>query len=90
MAGLGPLDLSAAVHAVAVVLAGEPVQVVGLTGRAAYTFESATAVVTVSVHLNSAQDTERAADLLVVGEGRQPPRWLADPMTFGTLASRSG
>jgi len=69
MAGVEPLNLSAAVQAVALALDGAQVLVVGMAGRRAYIHESASAWVTVSVHLDSAQDTDRVADLLELGEG---------------------
>jgi len=69
MAGVRPLDLSAAVHAVAVVLDGAQVQVIGLDGRRAYPYESDSAVVTVSVHLDTAHGVDQVADLLDLGQG---------------------
>jgi hypothetical protein len=67
MAGVGPLELSAAVHAVAVILDGAQVPVIGLDGREAYPFESASAVVTVTVHLDTARNVDQVADLLDLG-----------------------
>jgi len=69
MAGVGPLELSAAVHEVAVILDGAQVQVIGLEGREAYPYESASAVVTVSMHLDTAQVVDQVADLLDLGQG---------------------
>ena len=51
-------------HAVAVVLDGAQVPVIGLDGREAYPFESASAVVTVTVHLDTARSVDQVADLL--------------------------
>jgi hypothetical protein len=65
----GPLDLAAAVRAVALVLDGGQVRVLGLEGRGTYPHESDSAAVTVSVHLDGARDVDRAADLLSLGEG---------------------
>jgi hypothetical protein len=69
MAGVGPLDLAGAVRAVALILDGQPVEVLGLEGRGTYPHESTSAAVTVSVHLDGAQDVDHAADLLGLGEG---------------------
>ena len=68
MAGVGPLTLAGAVQAVALILDGQPVEVIGLNGRNAYTFESDRAPVTVLVHLDCARDVEVVADLLVLDE----------------------
>jgi hypothetical protein len=77
----GPLDLAAAVQTVALILDGRPVRVIGLTGRPAYPHESACAVVTVSVHLDSAADVDQVGDLLALG---------LDPVPGRGLHSRSG
>jgi hypothetical protein len=69
MAGAGPLELSAAVHAVAVILDGAQVHVIGLDGRGAYPHESTSAVVTVTVHLDTARSVDQVADLLDLGTG---------------------
>jgi hypothetical protein len=69
MAGVEPLDLSAAVNAVALILSAAEVKVVGLAGRRTYTFESDSAAVTVSVHLDTAQDIDQVADLLDMSPG---------------------
>jgi hypothetical protein len=68
MAGGGPLALASAVQAIALVLDGASVEVIGLNGRNAYTFESDRAPVTVLVHLDCARDVEVVADLLVLDE----------------------
>jgi hypothetical protein len=69
MAGVGPLDLAAAVRAVALILDGGQMRVLGLGGRQTYPHESTSAVVTVSVHLDGVHDVDQAADLLGLGEG---------------------
>jgi hypothetical protein len=69
MAGVGPLGLAAAVRAVALVLDGQPVKVIGLDGRQAYPHESNSAWGTVSVHLGGPSDVDRVAGLLGMGEG---------------------
>jgi hypothetical protein len=72
MAGVGPLDLAAAVQAVALILDGQPVEVIGLDGRNTYPHESSSAVVTVSVHLDGARDVDHMGDLLGLGEDPAP------------------
>jgi hypothetical protein len=71
MVGVGPLDLAGAVQAVALILDGQRVEVIGLDGRHTYPHESASAVVTVTVHLDCTQDVDHAADLLGLGEDPQ-------------------
>ena len=68
MSRVGPLELASAVQSVALALDGAPVEVIGLNGRNAYTFESDRAPVTVLVHLNCARDVEVVADLLDLDE----------------------
>jgi len=72
MAGVGPLDLAGAVQAVALILDGQPVEVIGLDGRNTYPHESVSAVVTVSVHLDGAQSVDQMGDLLGLGEDPVP------------------
>jgi len=64
MTGVGPVDLAAAVQAVALILDGQPVRVLGLDGRETYPHESTSAVITVSVHLDCAQEIDQVGDLL--------------------------
>ena len=81
MAGVGPLDLVAAVRAVALVLDGQPVKVIGLDGRQTYSHESTSARVTVSVHLGRASDVDRVAELLDLTE---------DAVHYDSLYCRNG
>src|SRR4029079_5617561 len=60
MAGVGPLDLAGTVQAVAHILDGQPVEVIGLDGRKTYPHESVSAVVTVSVHLDGSTKADLA------------------------------
>jgi hypothetical protein len=60
----GPLDLAAAVQTVARILDGRPVTIIGLDGRQCYPHESTSSAVTVTVHLDTAQDTDQVGDLL--------------------------
>jgi hypothetical protein len=69
MAGVRPVDLAAEVHAVAVVLDGAPVRVIDLTGRETYSFESGSAAITVSVHVDTAPGVDQVADLLGLDQG---------------------
>jgi hypothetical protein len=70
MGGVGPLDMAGAVKAVALILDGQPVEVLGLHGRHTYPHESTSAVVTVSVHLDDAEDVDHVGDLLGLGDDR--------------------
>jgi len=81
MTGVGPLGLADAVQAVALVLDAGQVRVVGLDGRHTYPHESASAVVTVSVHLDSSQGVDEAAALLGLAE---------PPARFRSLHCRGG
>jgi hypothetical protein len=81
MTGAGPLDLAAAVQTVALILDGRPVKVIGMAGRTAYPHESTGAEVTVSVHLDTAQDVDHVGDLLAL---------RLDPVPGRGLHSRSG
>ena len=67
MARVGPLHLVEAVRAVALILEGQPVEVVGLNVRGAYVFESDCAVA-VEVHLGRARDIEDMAALFGLGQ----------------------
>jgi hypothetical protein len=49
---------------VACILDGRPVRVIGLDGRGCYIHESASSAVTVTVHMDTAQDTDEVGDLL--------------------------
>ena len=69
MAEVAPLQLVAAMEDVAVVLDRHQVPVVGLDGRRAYPFESASAAVTVTVHLDSARCIDLVADLFDLDTG---------------------
>lgn len=64
MARVAPLDLAAAVQAVALILDGQQVEVIGLDARGTYPHESATAVITVGAHLCSRQSIDQVGDLL--------------------------
>jgi hypothetical protein len=64
MTGPGPLDLAAAVQTVALILDGRPVRVIGMDGRRCYQHESTSSAVTVSVHLENAQNVDQVGDLL--------------------------
>jgi hypothetical protein len=81
MTEAGPLDLAAAVQTVALILDGRPVRVIGMAGRPAYPHESTCAAVTVSVHLDTAQDVDHVGELLALG---------LDPVSSRGLHSRSG
>ncbi|NMM25136.1 MAG: hypothetical protein HHJ11_16950 [Phycicoccus sp.] len=67
---VGPLDLAAAVQAVALILDGQQVPVLGLDGRNTYPHESTSAVITVSVHLDSAREIDQVGDLLGLDQDR--------------------
>jgi hypothetical protein len=73
MAGVGPLDLAAAGHALALILDGQQVEVLGLEARNTYPHESTSAVVTVSAHLDSAQCIDQVGDLLGLDEDPVSP-----------------
>ena len=60
------MHLAEAVQAVALILEGQPVEVIGLNGRSAYGFESDCAVA-VLVHLSRARDIEDMASLFGLG-----------------------
>jgi hypothetical protein len=81
MTAAGPLDLAAAVKTVALILDGRPVRVLDIGGRPAYPHESTRAKVTVSVHLDSANDVDQVGELLALG---------LDPVPGRGLHSRSG
>lgn len=66
MAGVGPQALAGAVGAVAAVLEGEPVEVIGVQARQSYPFESASASVTVVVHLDCASGVDQVGELLAL------------------------
>ncbi len=72
MGGVGPLDLASSVLAVALVLDGQAVEVLGVDGRPTYPHESSSAVVTVSVHLGGAADVDLVGDLLDLPPDRAP------------------
>jgi hypothetical protein len=72
----GPLDLAAAVQTVALILDGRPVRVIGLDGRGCYPHESTSSAVTVSVHLDSANDVDHMGDLLALEKDSVPGRGL--------------
>ena len=59
-------------RAVALILDGQPVEVIGLDGRNAYPHESVSAVVTVSVHLDGALSVDQVGDVLGLGEDPVP------------------
>jgi len=81
MTGARPLDLAAAVQTVALILDGRPVKVIGMAGRPAYPHESTCGAVTVSVHLDTAQDVDHVGELLALG---------LDSVSGRGLYSRSG
>ena len=70
MAGVGPLDLAGAVQAVALILDGQQVRVLGLDGRHTYPHESTSAVITVSAHLDCSQEIDQVGDLLGLDQDR--------------------
>ena len=75
------MALADAVEAVALVLDGQQVEVLGLDARNTYPHESDSAAVTVTVHLDSAADVDHAGDLLDLG---------GDPVVSGGLYYRAG
>jgi hypothetical protein len=81
MTRAGPLDMSAAVRTVALILDGRPVRVIAITGRPTYPHESTGAGLTVSVHLDSASHVDHMGDLLGLDK---------DPVSGRGLHSRSG
>jgi hypothetical protein len=76
MSGAGPLKLAEAVQTVARILDGRPVTVIGIAGRATYVHESTGAVITVSVHLDSAADVDHVGDLFDLAVDLVPGREL--------------
>jgi hypothetical protein len=73
MAGVAPLDLAATLQALALILDGQRVDVIGLDVRTTYPHESAKAVITVSAHLRGAQSIDQVGDLLGLGEDPVTP-----------------
>ena len=64
MTRVTPLDLATTVQALALILDGQRVDVIGLDVRNTYPHESAKAVITVSAHLRGAQSIDQVGDLL--------------------------
>lgn len=69
MAVVSPQGLAGAVAAVAAVLEAASVVVIGVQGRQCYPFESATAAVTVVVHLDCASGVDQVGELLGLDAG---------------------